>query len=77
MSSKVVLVSDSTCDLSPELINKYGIVVVPLLVTFNDEIYYDGKTLTTKELFSKVIEKSMFPKTAAPSPAVFWRHLSQ
>lgn len=71
MSSKVVLVSDSTCDLSPELINKYGIVVVPLLVTFNDEIYYDGKTLTTKELFSKVREKNMLPKTAAPSPAVF------
>ena len=39
MNSKVVIVSESTCDLSPELINKYGIVVwshfwLPLMMKF-------------------------------------------
>jgi DegV family protein with EDD domain len=71
MNNKVVIVTDSTCDLSPELINKYGIVVVPLLVTFNDEVYQDGVTLTTSKLYELVEEKKMLPKTASPSPSVF------
>lgn len=63
--NKTVIIVDSTCDLSPELIKENEIVIVPLTVNFPDESYHDGVNLTTKELYEKVAEKGMLPKTAA------------
>ena len=40
MSIRVV--TDSTCDLPAELIEEYGITVVPLYINFIDGSYLDG-----------------------------------
>lgn len=68
---KVKIFSDSTCDLSPELIEKYQIGIVPVYVLFGEESFRDGIDLTTAELYEKVEETGSLPKTAAPPPGDF------
>ncbi len=65
----VKIITDSTNDLSKELIDKLGIVVVPLAVNFSDEAYLDGVNLTVEDLYKKVSEKNELPKTSAISVA--------
>ncbi|HOB34299.1 MAG: DegV family protein [Firmicutes bacterium] len=68
---KVKIFSDSTCDLSPELVAQYDIGVVPVYVRFGDQVYRDGIDLTVEELYQKVDELGELPATAAPSPGDF------
>ena len=42
MSKPVIIASDSTCDLSPELIERYQIKILPLEVSLGDKQYHDG-----------------------------------
>jgi len=67
----IKIFADSTCDLPAAWIKEYGIGIVPLYVTFDEEIYRDGLDLTTPELYSKVAKTGRLPKTAAPSPSDF------
>lgn len=66
--NKVILFSESTIDITPELVAKYQIEVFPLIVNFEEETYYDGVNITPDELYKKVEEKKMLPKTAARTP---------
>jgi DegV family protein with EDD domain len=68
---KIKLISDSTCDLSKDLLQKHFIDLVPLFVNFKEESYLDGVTLTVPEMYQKVHEKGFLPKTAAASPGFF------
>lgn len=69
--NKVMIMTDSTCDLTKELIQSRGIHVVPLYVNFGDLSYRDGVDLTTEELYAKVDELGFLPKSAAVSPGDF------
>lgn len=69
--NKVIIIADSTVDLTPELIKKHNIVTVPLIVRFDEEIYYDNETITPDELYEKVKIKGELPKTAAVAPQTF------
>ena len=69
--SEVQIITDSTCDLSLEIIKKHNIDLVPLYVTFNDNTYKDGVDLTTEGLYKKVDEIGELPKTSSPTPADF------
>ena len=64
---KVKIISDSTCDLSKELLEKYDIATIPLVVNFDDESYYDGVNITVDNFYQLVEEKNQLPKTAAIS----------
>lgn len=61
----VKIITDSTCDLSKELIEKLDIDVIPLYVNFSDEAFLDGVEITTEKLYEKVEEKNELPKTSA------------
>lgn len=63
----VKILSDSTCDLSPELIEKYNIGIIPLYVRCGDTEYRDGVNVTPDDLFKWSDEHGETPKTAAPS----------
>lgn len=41
----VHIVADSTCDLSGELVEKYGITIIPLNIVLGDKEYADGKDM--------------------------------
>ncbi len=68
---KVKIFTDSTCDLTPALIQNHNISVVPLMVNFGEEIYRDGVDINTHDLYRKVDETKQLPKTSAPAPGVF------
>ena len=51
---RIKITSDSTCDLSKELIEKYDITVVPLTIIKNDEAFSDGVTITPADIFAHV-----------------------
>lgn len=68
---KVIIMTDSTCDLTPELIKTRHIHVVPLYVNFGDLSYRDGVDLTTEQLYEKVDELGFLPKSSAVSPGEF------
>lgn len=63
----VRILSDSTCDLSKELIERYSIGIIPLYVRLGDKEYLDGVNITPEELYRWSDEHRETPKTAAPS----------
>lgn len=67
----VTIVSDSTCDLTCQLINKYDIKIVPLSVFIDGKDYLDGIEITSTKLFDLVAETNELPKTSAPSIETF------
>ena len=64
---KVKIITDSTADLSPELVRQYDISVVPLYVVMGDRISRDGVEATPEDIYSYVSESSKLPKTSAPN----------
>ena len=44
---KIRVSADSTCDLSPEILAKYNIGILPLYIIFGDESRRDGIAATT------------------------------
>ncbi len=67
----VTILTDSCCDLSPELIAQYDIKVVPLYVQFEGQCYQDGVDMNLTKLFQTVQQSGKLPKTSAPSVADF------
>lgn len=63
----VKILSDSTCDLSRELVERYDIEILPLHVLMGDGDYRDGVEVTPDEIFQWADENKTTPKTAAPS----------
>ena len=64
---KIKIISDSTCDLSQELLTKYDITLAPLTVVKGDEQFKDGVTITPAEIFSHVAAGGALCSTAANS----------
>ncbi len=79
--TKVGVVVDSGVGIPEELINEYGIEIVPLVTVFGDKLYRDRIDLKTpSELFQLIDKSDKFPTTSAPSPTAYlesYRHLSQ
>lgn len=71
MNKKVVIASDSTCDLSPELIERYQIPIVPLVVTLGEKQYSDGVDIDPDAIYKHYSETGELPKTAAPNISDF------
>ena len=67
----VKIVTDSTSDLAPEIIDELGITVVPLHVSIGNITYRDGVDLTTQEFYRRLAENKILPTTSAPSPQSF------
>lgn len=63
----VKIISDSTCDLSEELVKRYDITILPLHILLGDEEYLDGVNITPQEIFDWSDEHKTTPKTSAPS----------
>jgi DegV family protein with EDD domain len=69
--SKIRVVTDSTADLSPEMIEQYGIKVVPLDVLIAGTVYKDKIDITNDEFYKILRSTKELPTTSQPSPAVF------
>lgn len=65
----IKIISDSTCDLSKELIEKYNIAILPLHIHLDEEEYQDGVTITPDEIYAWADANNTTPKTSAASMA--------
>lgn len=57
--------SDSTCDLSRELIEKNGIAIVPLYIVMEGKSYRDGQDIVAQDVFNHVADGGKIASTAA------------
>lgn len=51
MAQTVKIISDSTCDLSKDLLEKYDIAILPLHILLGETEYRDGVDITPEEIF--------------------------
>ena len=68
---KIKILSDSTCDLSPQLLEKYDITLIPLIVMKDEQEYRDGVTITPADIFAHVAAGGSLCSTAALSVGVY------
>ena len=67
----VRIVTDSTCDLPPETIERYGIWVIPLYIHVGKQSFLDGVDITRQEFYTRLPTYPTQPTTAVPSPGKF------
>ncbi|MTI49592.1 DegV family protein [Sporosalibacterium faouarense] len=72
--SEIKVFTDSTSDLSKEIINEFNITIVPLYVNFGNQVYKDTIDINTDKLYKKVKDTQELPKTSAPSPSNFYNY---
>jgi DegV family protein with EDD domain len=70
--SRVALITDSASDLQPAVAAEWGITIVPLQVSFGNEVFLANRTLTTDQFWERMLAPNApFPTTAAASPGEF------
>ncbi len=77
MTQSVVITSDSTCDLSQELLDRYDIPVIPLTITLGEDTFLDGSNFTPLDMYARYKQDGTLPKTSAPSVQEFLDFFSQ
>ncbi len=65
---EVAVVTDSVACLPKELVEKYGIEVVPVQVIFGDKSYRDGIDITPSQFYTMLKQAEQLPTTAASLP---------
>lgn len=68
---KIKLITDSTSDLTPELIKKYDIHVLPLTVHIGSQSFKDGESISLEEMYQGVHNGGPFPTTSQVNPQEF------
>ena len=71
MSKPVVITADSTVDLSPELVERFQIHVIPLTITLGDDTFPDGQGFTPLDMYERFRKDGTLPKTSAPGVQEF------
>ena len=77
---KVAIVTDSTCCLPHELVNKYDICVVPIIIVHEGKSYRDGVDISPGEVYRIMRRNEELPTTSTPSSGDFldtFRRLSE
>ena len=69
MAEKILISSDSTTDLSQELLDRYNIKLMRLGVSLNDKNYTDGLDINPEMIYENYEKNKTLPKTAAPNLA--------
>lgn len=68
---KIALVTDSTCDLQPELIDKYQVNMLPININFGENHYLDKITIQPEHFYRLLSETEDHPKTAQVNEKAF------
>ena len=76
---KIALVTDSTCDLSQDLIDNYQVNVLPININFGENHYLDKVTIRPEQFYALLEENKHYPKSAQVNEKAFtnmYSHLS-
>lgn len=74
---KIKILSDSTCDLSKDILDKYNITLVPLTIVKDGEAYSDGVTITPSEIFAHVAAGGSLCSTTAMNVGEYCDYFSR
>ena len=66
---KIKICADSTCDLSPELVERYDVGIIPLYIVKDGVSYADGREITPQDVYAHVRAGGAMCSTAAVSVA--------
>lgn len=72
----IALLTDSTCDIPQELIEKYQLQVVPLSVHFGESYFLDRLTLLPSQFYDMIDQSPDYPTTAQPGYKDFFNRYS-
>lgn len=67
----IALVTDSTCDLSQDLIDFYQINMLPVNINFGDNQYLDKVTIQPEQFYRLLDESPDYPKSSQVNEASF------
>jgi len=67
----IKIVTDSTCDLTQNYVDRHNIKVVPIVIHFGEVEYLDGETIDGSTFYRMIEERQALPKTSQPSPGHF------
>lgn len=74
---KIKVLSDSTCDLPKELVEKYDITIIPLTVVKNGESFSDGVSITPAEIFDHVAAGGSLCSTSAINATEYAKYFAK
>jgi DegV family protein with EDD domain len=64
---KVQIVTDSTSDLPSDMVQAYGIAVVPLTVAFGKEVFRDRVDIQAGQFYKRLVQDKAHPVSSPPS----------
>ena len=67
----IKLITDGSCDLSPEIIEKGKVEIVDVMVSFDDKSYSTRTDITIPQFYEMMRDYKELPKTSCPSPNQF------
>ena len=73
MHRPVCITYDSTCDLTPQLLERFQIRTVPLTIRSGEKTFPDDGSYTAADLYAGYRKDGTLPKTTAASPEEFRR----
>ena len=65
--SDIAILTDSSCDLPKEILDKYQIHVVPLSIHFGDSYYLDRLSIQPQQFYTLLEKSEQNPTTAQPA----------
>jgi len=71
------IITDTTSGLSPELANFYHIPVIPQIINFGNQSFYEGRDIDNAKFMKMLRTSKELPKTAAPPPELFIQEFSK
>ena len=73
---KIKISADSTCDLSQEIVAKYGIGIVPLYVSLGERSLLDGESICPNDIYDYYKQSKKLPKSGARSIDDYYDYFS-
>ena len=67
----VKIITDTTACLSPEFARRFEIPIIPQIINFGNESFYEGTQIDTETFIARLKTSRELPKTAAPPPELF------
>lgn len=69
--SRIAIISDSTASLRDDVVQRYGIYVVPLYIHIGDQTLRDGVDITPERFYERLPHTTPLPTTSQPSVGDF------
>ena len=71
ISQMIRIITDTTSGLPVEISNRYLIPVIPQIINFGNQSYYEGIDIDNPSFMKMLRASKELPKTAAPPPELF------